>query len=210
MVNGLVLSLLFGGLNVFQFVRDYIKEKVRQGNKDHIKAMKLSLQEIRNSCGEAIATNEAIKSGAARDWVRQLMTNLRGVEHHIDVLIGIKNSPLVESDSRSLSLVNTWIKSGNEMVKKIIETPGIPSSVQYGGSPPPDELTAEVNEWIRSTKSKVAQKFPWFSGQFANDAGVFSANRPNGLNGKDQKFVDLYEMVEYRLIRLGQLLSRVG
>jgi hypothetical protein len=81
---GTIGTLGFGGLAVWQFITE-------RAHKSHLFAVKQTLQAMRASCTEAINSEEAIKSEAARQWVRSLAYQLVGVEAHIDAALGIKN-----------------------------------------------------------------------------------------------------------------------
>jgi hypothetical protein len=101
------------------------------------------------------------------------------------------------------STVDSWIKSGLALRERIIVSPGSQSPME---SPPTPELEAELGDWIQSINSKIDQEFPWFGGQFMNDAGL-TFDSPKSIKGKHQGFSDLLRSVEYRLSRLGELLK---
>ena len=70
---GLVLTVIFGGLNVFQFVRGLLRKRMWS-------YQKAQLEQIRVMCTEAIQNGEAINTDAARQFVRGIMHQIRGIE----------------------------------------------------------------------------------------------------------------------------------
>jgi len=71
--TGLVLTALFGGLNVFQYIKSYIRQQA-------FGPVKAQLEQIRVMCTEALETNETFKSGEARQFVINLGHQVRGIE----------------------------------------------------------------------------------------------------------------------------------
>jgi hypothetical protein len=160
-------------------------------------------------CVEAIETGEVIKTEAVRQWVRQLAWNLMGVEHHIDALIDIEKIPreMSEEDKRrARTLINSWIQSGNDLIRRIVESPGIQ---QLPNPVPSSELKAEVDGWVQSVQLNIDQSFSWFGGQFMNDANLKHGSNPAAIAGKSLEFYYLVERVQNRIARLAELLDRI-
>jgi hypothetical protein len=68
----LVLTIVFGGLNVFQFVKGLL-------NKGKVGSAVAQLEAIRALCEEAVVTEEAISTPAAKQFVRSIAYQIGGV-----------------------------------------------------------------------------------------------------------------------------------
>ena len=76
-VIGIALSVVFGGLNVWQWVRGWHKQ-------DKWDSAKVQLEQIRAMCTEAIDRGEAINTDAARQFVRSIAHQIRGIERGLE------------------------------------------------------------------------------------------------------------------------------
>lgn len=83
---GLVGTFVFGGISVFQLVRELINRKVRQTEAAHLHALGNSLAHLRMMCSEAIQTGEIIKTDASKQFVRQIAYSLLTAEAHVDAI----------------------------------------------------------------------------------------------------------------------------
>src|SRR5260370_34487462 len=97
---GLVGTVLFGLLNVWQLIQYLIDRKVKDATKKHMRALRSALDEQLRMCANTLAGNEVIKSEGARLWVKQLMSNLIGLGHHIDAMLEVENIKPVQSTER--------------------------------------------------------------------------------------------------------------
>ena len=68
-----VLMFVFGGLNVFQFVKSLLEESRRN-------SAKAQLEQIRVMCTVAIDKGEALSTESSRQFVESIMHQIRGIE----------------------------------------------------------------------------------------------------------------------------------
>ncbi len=194
---GLVGTVLFGLLNVWQLIQYLIDRKVKDATKKHMRALRSALDEQLRMCANTLAGNEVIKSEGARLWVKQLMSNLIGLGHHIDAMLEVENIKPVQSTERGQKekLVNSWITEGNALIKKAI-------LASQNRQPDYPEMSREAETWISSIQKKIEEHFPLFSGQFDNDGTIPIGNTQSADPG--------YRNIEERLLRkqhrLGELL----
>jgi hypothetical protein len=71
--TGLGLTVIFGGLNMLQFVQNLL-------NKGKVDSALAQLEAIRASCEEAVGSEEAINTGAAKQFVRSVAFQIGGIE----------------------------------------------------------------------------------------------------------------------------------
>jgi proline dehydrogenase len=71
--TSLILTVLFGGLNVLQFVQGLL-------NKGRVDSALAQLEAIRALCEEAVVTEEAINTGPAKQFVRSVAFQIGGIE----------------------------------------------------------------------------------------------------------------------------------
>ena len=75
--SSLALTIVFGGSNVWQWIK-HIREKDKwEAAKDH-------LEQIRAMCTEAIDKGEAINTDAARQFVRCIGHEIRAIERGLE------------------------------------------------------------------------------------------------------------------------------
>lgn len=74
---GIILTIVFGGLNVIQWVLSW-REKSKW------RSAKTQLEQIRAMCTEAIDNGEAIKTDAAKQFVRSIGHQIRGIERGLE------------------------------------------------------------------------------------------------------------------------------
>jgi hypothetical protein len=104
---------------------------------------------------------------------------------------------------RDQELVNSWIDTGNDLIRQILEAP----SVRGGDSILPSQETKNlVDHWEAQLRQKVAGAFPWFAAHLVSDAGL----SPGPTLNMHPQYQDLVEKVRRRLTRLGELLKQVG
>src|SRR5260370_8510813 len=162
-----------------------------------MRALRSALDEQLRMCDNTLAGNEVIKSEGARLWVKQLMSNLIGLGHHIDAMLEVENIKPVQSTERGQKekLVNSWITEGNALIKKAI-------LASQNRQPDYPEMSREAETWISSIQKKIEEHFPLFSGQFDNDGTIPIGNTQSADPG--------YSNIEERLLRkqhrLGDLL----
>jgi hypothetical protein len=82
-----VLTIVFGVLNVVQFVKYLLDKKAHDVHQANLRAVRTSLQQLRAMCTEAIDTGEIINSAAARQFVRQTAYTLLTIENIIDATL---------------------------------------------------------------------------------------------------------------------------
>jgi len=83
---GVIGTFVFGGLSVFQFIRDLISRRVRESEEGHVEALGNSLAELRLICNDTIQRGEILKSDASKQFVRQIAAGLRSAEAHVQVI----------------------------------------------------------------------------------------------------------------------------
>jgi len=71
--TSLVLTVIFGGLNVYQFVQSLL-------NKGKVDSALAQLEAIRALCEEAVVSEEAINTGPAKQFVRSVAFQIGGIE----------------------------------------------------------------------------------------------------------------------------------
>ena len=71
--SGLLLTIVFGGLNVLQFVQGLL-------NKGRVDSALAQLEAIRALCEEVVVREEAINAGAAKQFVRTVAFQIGGIE----------------------------------------------------------------------------------------------------------------------------------
>ncbi len=87
----LVLTIVFGALNVVQFaalIRDWKDRQVWKAHRSHMVATRDELRAIRAMLNEAIENKEIIKTDDARQLMRAIAYQLVGVEGHFDAMLG--------------------------------------------------------------------------------------------------------------------------
>ncbi len=95
--SGWVMTLLFGLLSLYQFIQSHRDKAIRDAQRDHLKALRTSLQALRANFVEAINTGEAVKSDAARQWVRAMAYHVLGMEAHVDAALGTQETGVPSS-----------------------------------------------------------------------------------------------------------------
>jgi hypothetical protein len=202
---GIAFTVIGGPIAVWQLIQYFVDRGIKKRTKNHIRAMKQSMQDVRHTCNEAIEAADVLSTQASRSWVKAVLSNLKSVENHIDALLEIEQIEPQQGQKmqKSQKLVNSRIVSGNDLIKKIASDSGIPGSLA-----PSPEIKTNVAEWIQSTKSNVGHYFPEFIGQFMNDAGLVSDSPAIAFN-KSSAHHELIRDVQNRLSRLGELLERI-
>lgn len=74
---GIVLTALFGGLSVFQWIKG-------RHERSKWSAAKVQLEQIRAMCAEAIDRGEAINTDPARQFVRSIAHQIKGIERGLE------------------------------------------------------------------------------------------------------------------------------
>jgi hypothetical protein len=205
--TGLVLSILFGALNVWQLIQYLVDRKVRDATKKHIRAMKGSVQALRQMCVESIATEEVIKAEAVRQWVRQVGWYLLGIEQHIDALLEPQElTDLQKGNIRLRNVLNDLIVSGNEVIQRVKDDPGLKTVPELENDPSPEVRTA-VDEWVSGARSVIDRERHDFLGRF-DDVHEFQTMNWVMDSKRSREFNDLIEKVAARIKRLGELQSQ--
>jgi len=81
------MTVLFGVLNVVQFVRDMLRGGVWRERERSLRAIKLGLVQLRTMLTEAGEKKEVIKTDAAQSLLHSIGHHVMSIEHHIDGMI---------------------------------------------------------------------------------------------------------------------------
>ena len=91
--SGVVGTFVFGILSMFQWIQSIREKARRDAHRDHLLAVKRSLEAVRDSCTEAINQGEIVKTDAVKQFVRLIAYQLVGIEGHIDAALGMAHVP---------------------------------------------------------------------------------------------------------------------
>ena len=80
---GVIGTFLFGGLNMWQFIKNLRRNALWEANRTHLAATQKHLSQILAMCCEAVERGQIIKTPAEQQWVAQLGHNIRAVQHHV-------------------------------------------------------------------------------------------------------------------------------
>jgi hypothetical protein len=96
----IALSIVFGVLNVFQFVQHLLEKKAWSSRVAHLEAIKDCLRIQLMRCNEAIELGEVIKTDSSKDFVRQIGYSLIQSERHIDAILRTLGHPGTSTPSQ--------------------------------------------------------------------------------------------------------------
>lgn len=81
------MTAAFGGLNVFQFVRDYVHGRLWRERMAQIVAFKASMIQLRAMLTEAGNTENIIKSDAGKQFLANIGHQVKTMEHFVDAIL---------------------------------------------------------------------------------------------------------------------------
>lgn len=91
-ISGWVMTALFGGLSVFQFIRDYIDAKIWELHRTNLENIKRGLVQTRAMLTEAGDSERVVKTDAVKQFIQSIGHQVRSVEHTVDLMLE-SNSP---------------------------------------------------------------------------------------------------------------------
>ncbi len=148
---GVIFSIVCGPIAVWQLIQYFVDRKIRDANKKHLWATKLTLQSIRQMCAE-----ETDVSASTRKWINHIALNLLTVEHHIDAFLESQGEAPEKTKNKKLDkILNDLMISGNEIIQCIKDDTGVPGSPPGSANDPSPRLVETANKWVIDARARV-------------------------------------------------------